>query len=34
MSANGVKENGTGYQKTKFLAEQYLKYIDICQYFH
>ena len=25
MSANGVKENGTGYQKTKFLAEQYLK---------
>ena len=25
MSANGVKENGTGYQHTKFLAEEYLK---------
>ena len=25
MSANGVKENGTKYQKTKFKAEQYLK---------
>ena len=25
MSANGVKENGTGYQKTKFKAEEYLK---------
>ena len=25
MSANGVKENGTGYQATKYRAEQYLK---------
>ena len=25
MSANGVKENGTGYQSTKYRAEQYLK---------
>ena len=25
MSANGVCENGTGYQSTKFKAEQYLK---------
>ena len=25
MSANGVKENGTGYQSTKFRAEKYLK---------
>jgi len=25
MSANGVKENGTGYQSTKYLAEEYLK---------
>ena len=25
MSANGVKDDGTGYQKTKFKAEQYLK---------
>ena len=25
MSANGVKENGTGYQHTKYLAEEYLK---------
>ena len=25
MSANGVKENGTGYQTTKFHAENYLK---------
>ena len=24
MSANGVKMDGTGYQKTKFLADQYL----------
>ncbi|SVA39919.1 uncharacterized protein METZ01_LOCUS92773, partial [marine metagenome] len=24
MSANGVKPDGTGYQKTKWLAEQYL----------
>ena len=26
MSANGVKPDGTDYQKTKWLAEQYLKY--------
>ena len=25
MSANGVKESGTGYQRTKYRAEQYLK---------
>ena len=25
MSANGVKEKGTGYQHTKYLAEEYLK---------
>jgi len=25
MSANGVKADGTGYQRTKFMAEQYLK---------
>ena len=25
MSANGVKENGTGYQTTKYKAEEYLK---------
>lgn len=25
MSANGVKADGTGYQRTKYLAEQYLK---------
>ena len=25
MSANGVKKNGTGYQKNKLLAEEYLK---------
>ena len=25
MSANGVKPDGTGYQRTKFMAEQYLK---------
>ena len=25
MSANGVCENGTGYQSTKFRAEEYLK---------
>ena len=25
MSANGVKSNGTGYQKTKYLAEEHLK---------
>jgi NADH dehydrogenase len=26
MSANGVKKNGTGYQKTKLLADEYLKW--------
>ena len=26
MSANGVKKNGTGYQKTKILADEYLKW--------
>jgi len=25
MSANGVKADGTGYQRTKYMAEQYLK---------
>jgi len=25
MSANGVKQNGTGYQKTKMMAEEYLR---------
>ncbi len=25
MSANGVKANGTGYQRTKYMAEQHLK---------
>ena len=29
MSANGVKQNGTDYQKTKFLSEQYLKETDL-----
>ena len=29
MSANGVKVDGTGYQKTKYLAEEYLKFSDI-----
>ena len=29
MSANGVKPNGTGYQKTKWLAEQLLKSTDL-----
>ena len=29
MSANGVKKNGTSYQKTKFLAEEYLKKSDL-----
>ena len=29
MSANGVKIDGTGYQKTKHLAEQYLKYTEL-----
>ena len=25
MSANGVKPHGTNYQKTKFMADEYLK---------
>ena len=29
MSANGVKQNGTDYQKTKFLSEQYIKETDL-----
>jgi len=29
MSANGVKYDGTGYQSTKFLAEQYLKNTEL-----
>ncbi len=29
MTANGVKMNGTGYQKTKKLAEDYLKSTDL-----
>ena len=29
MSANGVNENGTGYQITKYKAEQYLKSSDL-----
>ena len=29
MSANGVKVDGTGYQKTKYLAEEYLKFSNI-----
>ena len=29
MSANGAKIDGTGYQKTKHLAEQYLKYTKL-----
>ena len=29
MSANGVKIDGTGYQKTKHLSEQYLKYTKL-----
>jgi len=29
MSANGVKVDGTGYQKTKYLAEEYLKFSDL-----
>ena len=28
MSANGVKTDGTGYQKTKMLAEEYLKSVN------
>jgi NADH dehydrogenase len=29
MSANGVKADGTGYQRTKYMAEQYLKSTDL-----
>ena len=29
MSANGVKPNGTDYQKTKYMSEQYLKDTDL-----
>ena len=29
MSANGVKKNGTGYQKTKMMAEEYLKWSEL-----
>ena len=29
MSANGVKVDGTGYQKTKYLAEEYLKFTNL-----
>ncbi len=29
MSANGVKQNGTPYQETKFLSEQYIKETDL-----
>lgn len=29
MSANGVKADGTGYQQTKYLAEQYLQRSDL-----
>ena len=29
MSANGVNADGTGYQKTKILAEEYLKSVDL-----
>ena len=29
MSANGVKTDGTGYQKTKMLAEEYLKSVNL-----
>ncbi|MEO0203355.1 MAG: NAD(P)H-binding protein [candidate division WOR-3 bacterium] len=29
MSANGVKENGTSYQKTKFMGEEYLRKTDL-----
>ena len=29
MSANGVKANGTSYQKTKILAEEYLKSVKL-----
>lgn len=29
MSANGVKVDGTGYQKTKLMAEEYLKWSEL-----
>ena len=29
MSANGVKVDGTDYQKTKYLAEEYLKFSNV-----
>jgi len=29
MSANGVRPDGTGYQKTKWMSEQYLKNTDL-----
>ena len=29
MSANGAKIDGTGYQETKHLAEEYLKYTNL-----
>ena len=29
MSANGVKPDGTGYQRTKYMAEQYLETTDL-----
>ena len=29
MSANGVKNNGTGYQTTKMMAEEYLKWSEL-----
>tara|TARA_Y100000590_G_scaffold108722_4_gene123712 strand:- start:3830 stop:4756 length:927 start_codon:yes stop_codon:yes gene_type:complete len=29
MSANGVTHDGTGYQTTKMLAEEYLKWVDL-----
>ena len=29
MSANGVKPEGTGYQRTKYLSEQYMKTTDL-----
>ncbi len=29
MSANGVKADGTGYQRTKFRAERYLQDLDL-----
>ena len=29
MSANGVCPDGTGYQKTKWMSEQYLRNTDL-----